>query len=176
MAATFTTRSLAAQAARRRGIEAFSCDILDNGQWGYNEEVLTDRFRDAVKFGREKDYVHHVEQHKGEPILIVTCYKEELASERLPYRVLPLTPSLWDSHDKDIRSLSGHLPQGRQAVKPEARVERTSPKGAVAMVHEICANNQEKTRKEIIALCEQAGIHPSTAATQYAKWVKANKK
>lgn len=40
----------------------------------------------------------------------------------------------------------------------------------VAKVIEICNANRDKTRKEILALCEAAGVHKGTAATTYARW------
>lgn len=171
MAATFLTRSQAALAARRRGIEAFSCHQYDNGQWGYEEQPSSKTFQSAVKIALTKDYVNHVEMHAGEPIFIVTCLKEELASERLSYRVAPLTPSLWEGHSNEVRRMIGGS-ENRQMAKPGSSIARTSPKGAVQIVWDTCDENSELPRNEIIKLCVNKGIHPSTAATQYAKWNK----
>ena len=48
-------------------------------------------------------------------------------------------------------------------------------KGAVAKVWAICENHKEESRKVIIENCIAAGINEGTAATQYAKWKKAQK-
>lgn len=168
--ASYATRSLAADVAKRRSIECFRTDVQDDGTWLYQEVNITSSFKQAVRFAAKKDYVHHVELHDGEPILIVTCLKEELATEKVPYRVLPLTPSLWDSHAREIRSVSG-----TKASVSGIR-ERTSVPGATMLCRKIFDENPGKSKEECMKLCETAGIHPSTASTQYYRWKKANQK
>lgn len=65
--------------------------------------------------------------------------------------------------------------------KAEVPAEKEEPKkavatkstGSVAKVWEICSANAQMTRKEIIAKCIEAGVNAGTAATQFAKWKKA---
>ena len=53
-------------------------------------------------------------------------------------------------------------------IQGGSKMERT---GAVSKVREIIAENfGKKTRKEIIALCEEAGCNKATASTQYGKY------
>jgi hypothetical protein len=65
-----------------------------------------------------------------------------------------------------------------QPVAPRANSATTNPSAQainvngvllkpVAAVHAICAANPNAARKQVIALCVQAGINPATAATQY---------
>lgn len=46
--------------------------------------------------------------------------------------------------------------------------------GACAAVHALAEQNQG-VRSATLAACKAAGINPATAATQFAKWQKANK-
>lgn len=62
-----------------------------------------------------------------------------------------------------------------ESAKPRQERKRSSVGGAVARVHEICSQNKDLERKDIIDLCVKAGINKNTAATQYAKWKKEQK-
>lgn len=60
----------------------------------------------------------------------------------------------------------------RSVHTPQQHAPSTQP-GACARVHAIAAQCNG-VRSTTLAMCKQAGINPATAATQYAKYRKAN--
>jgi len=82
---------------------------------------------------------------------------------------------------EEANAREAHKPAAERAVKPAAeakpKVTRSAPmQGVTKRVWEIAdacydPNVELKaTRKKIMELAEQEGIHPGTAATQYGKW------
>lgn len=63
------------------------------------------------------------------------------------------------------------------SVRPFNKPQQHAPsavQGACAQVHAIAVANQG-VRAATLAACKAAGINPATAATQFAKWQKAQK-
>ncbi len=62
------------------------------------------------------------------------------------------------------------------SVRPFNKKQQHAPSavaGACARVHALAVANQG-VRSTTLAACKAEGINPATAATQYAKWHKAN--
>lgn len=57
----------------------------------------------------------------------------------------------------------------------ENRIAKSKVKNPCEAVWDICDKNKDKPRKEILALCEKAGIAFYTARTQYQLWRSAGK-
>lgn len=171
--ASYATRSQAAKHAMKRGLTAFRCFQNDDGTWTYREEIANKPLRDALKWAAQKDYVHHVEMENTAPILIVTCLKEELATEKIIFEMEPITPSLWDSHRNEI----SHV-YGRKQATPRMGLDGTvrassSVASPSKLVWEIAEANQHLTRGEVLKLCIDAGVHEGTAKTQFQKWKRS---
>lgn len=60
----------------------------------------------------------------------------------------------------------------RREQSQEGYKEMSTVSNPVQKVWDICNENMELKRKEIIEICVEAGIAKNTAATQYAKWKK----
>ena len=90
----------------------------------------------------------------------------------------------------DLEGFEIHTPEGNEAaeeiveemdkaaaVEQEKKRSRTkyinevsTHMGVVAEVHEICDQNPDMARKDVIELCRSRGIAYGTARTQYQKW------
>lgn len=171
---TYATRSQAAKHAMRSGTLAFSCKQQDDGTWKYQVEIANAPLKTALKFAAGKDYINHVEMDGMNPIFIVTCLREELASEKLIFEIEPLTPSMWDAHTNSISHVYGKKPprMGLDGTVKEASTVASPSK----LVWEIAGANPTAARKEVIALCVAQGVHMATASTQYYRWKQAQPK
>lgn len=58
---------------------------------------------------------------------------------------------------------------------PRAKADHSTVEGPCKMVWRIADENRGKTRKEVLALCDEAGIAFYTARTQYQAWRKSVK-
>lgn len=159
----YVSRIQAAQHAHKRGLRAFSCHQDASGNWDFKVEVENNALRDALNWAKNKDFVSHIEMHSSDAILIVTCFREDFAGMNVPFKVAPATPSLWKQHeeaqDKVLRSRdTGVYDRSSTALNP------------TALVHQICDANPGATKAQIVAICVEKGIHPSTASTQFYRW------
>lgn len=159
----FVSRIQAAQHAHRKGLYAFSCHQDVHGNWEYRVEVENSTLKDARRWAKNKDFVSHIEMHNNEAILIVTCFREDFEGMTVPFKVAPATPSLWNHHegekDRKLRSRdTGVYDRSSTANNP------------TALVHQICDENPGATKAQIVAICVERGVHPSTASTQFYRW------
>jgi hypothetical protein len=188
----------AAKDATKRNIRAFETMTLaplDPSAWTYEIRKDGPGIDYALAWAAGKNWIHHVEISKLQrPILVVTCFKEEI-TEEVPdiFDIKPITPSLWgkkDAHfnDKRVPCKQSLLPRGEgtdasgepgatkaRAERKPASVasgarERSTAISPVKIVWAVCDELAEQGRAAIIAACVEQGVHPSTAATQYAKW------
>lgn len=93
----------------------------------------------------------------------------------------PLSPIVIPGDDEPERKRSGQSP--RQSTTTQQPLKRPAEGTTTGQVWDI-ADEVLKTsdyglgsqllRHDIITTCEQRGIHPSTAATQYSKWKRFN--
>jgi hypothetical protein len=69
-------------------------------------------------------------------------------------------------------------PEGGESGERDVRASPAPVKGATALVWKIAddMNATAADRAKVIAACEQAGVNPATAATQWSKWKKARGK
>lgn len=169
----YATRSLAAHHAMKKQAYAFRCFMNDDGTWSYREELQTKPLQEAYNFAKKKDYVHHVEIENGNPILIVTCLKEELASEKIVFEMEPITPSLWDSHRNEISHVYGRK-QATPRLRQDGTIKNSSSVASpTKLVWEIAEANQNLPRGDVIRMCIEAGVNEGTAKTQFQKWKRS---
>lgn len=90
------------------------------------------------------------------------------------------TDDAWDELVEEYIDLFGYEVFGQYIEKAEAEVEvevkavkAPKPGTVSAKVWEIASANADKARKEVIALCIEAGVNPATAKTQYQRWFSA---
>lgn len=161
----FISRVQAAQAAHRKGIQAFSCRQLSDGNWTYNVEAANKTLTDALRWAKDKDFVSHIEMHDNEAILVVTCFREDFADMVVPFKVAPVTPSLWVAADKEI--------ERRANSRETGKYERSTALSPVALAFSIYDDNKDKSKRELVELAMAQGIHKNTANAQYYRWKAA---
>lgn len=162
----YVSRIQAAQHAHRKGIHSFSCYEVDGG-WAYRPETANKTLEDALRWAKDKDFVSHIEMHNNEAILVVTCFREDFADMKVPFKVSPATPSLWQQreaeNEKKLRSRdTGVYDRSSTAANP------------TMLVHQVCDENPGLSKAEIVKICVEKGVHPSTASTQFYRWRSKN--
>ena len=163
----YISRFQAAVHAQRKGNYAYSCHLNDEGEWTYRVELGNKTLENAMEWAKDKDFVSHIEMHNHEAVLIVTCFKHEFADMVVPFKVAPLTPSLW--HDKgDDKAVSR-----ADRTTGNGHYERSNVGSPVALAFSVYDANVGKSRKEMIALAMERGVHKNTASAQYYRWKTA---
>lgn len=92
----------------------------------------------------------------------------------LKFFKLTFEPSQAPDETKSVKEKKPRTP----TIPKAGHINKSSVKGPVKRVHTICTEmfkaNPATQRKEVIARCVSEGIATHTAATQYARWKKAN--
>lgn len=161
---SYLSRSMAANAAMRKGWKSYTTYFDRQVQVWYNKEVNLDN---PAKEWEKHDFVHHVEfqivDSKLKPTLVVNCRREEI-TEDIPaeFGIEPLTRDLWnDIPDSEVAKAMG--------IRAKSDIE--SP---VKVVWRLADEMKGQDRKAVIAACIEAGVNKATASTQFYKWQKAN--
>lgn len=182
----FPTRSACARRARREGITSFrSVRVGNQGYRLFKSPNPPSVLDAAIAYAEAVDWATHVEvwpvdegRKPGQKVvLIVTCFKDELPDDIPPSVELePVTPSLWESDDKE-----GFEHRKREtSAGPRAKSDVESPTKLVWKIADELMTGLTALDKEmrgvIINKCVEAGVNKSTAQTQLYRWAKANGK
>lgn len=164
----YVSREQAARHAHRNGIQAFSCHYRVEGMaitWEYRVEIANNTLKDALHWAKNKDFVSHVEMHDNEAVLIVTCFREDFADMVVPFKVAPLTPSLWQNREEQIKA-------GLRS-KDDGSRERSAVQSPVALAFETYDEAPHLPKNELVARAMERGVTKNTANAQYYRWKAA---
>lgn len=156
---SYLTRIAAVNAAARDGLPFMTYFDRSLNVWYFKQVILP--LPVEVKALEALDFVHHVEWALSErgtlvPCAVVTCAADDVRMLEVPtgVKIEALDPSTWLTVTKYERP-------------------RSSVESPVAVVWRVANEMVGASRKEVIAACVALGVNPSTAATQYHKWGKA---
>jgi hypothetical protein len=125
------THAQCARHAIADGMKAFYCTQHD-GKWQAFPAALgvTYEYAEAWLEEEKPDYVHHIEiTPKKQPVLVVTCFKDELPDDIPPlFKLEPITPELWEKPRVRSTSLpAGHVMSTGLSWLPQASAAPSAP-------------------------------------------------
>ena len=178
----YFSRSRAALHGIRAGWSAFRTFQpfpADKTAWTIKQQPEGPGIKFAKMFAEGKDFVHHCEvTDDAIPVLVVTCFREEIIEEiPEPLILEPITPELW-AHNRDSyprpRFAPPRLSQGNSdtAAHDDTTTERAPRAASVGGAVAICKQALIESggdRATYTRLCEERGVIKATMNTQWSR-------